>query len=197
MTKYLPILGAAAWIISALFYAKDTVISGTTKPNKVSWLMWAIAPLIAAVASYADGVRLAALPVFVAGFGSLLIFLASFINPKSYWKLENFDYICGALSGLALLLWWLTKEPLVAIIFAIVSDAFASVPTVIKSWKHPKTESGTLYISALFNVLTGFFALKMFSISELAFPIYLVLLNIILITGIYRGPLSALSKDLH
>jgi hypothetical protein len=190
MTQYLPILGAAAWIISAFFYAKDAVISGTTKPNRVSWLMWAIAPLIAAAASYATGVRWAALPVFVAGFGSLLIFLASFVNPKSYWKLENFDYICGALSGLSLILWWITKEPLVAIILAIISDGFASIPTVIKSWKHPKTESGTLYISALFNVLTGFFALKTFGISELAFPIYLVLLDIILITGIYRGRLK-------
>jgi hypothetical protein len=192
MTQYIPILGAAVWLIGALFYAKDTVIGGTTKPNRVSWLMWAIAPLIAAAASYADGVRFAALPVFVAGFGSLLIFVATFLNPKSYWKLETVDYIYGALSGLSLVLWWLTKEPVIAIIFSILSDAFASIPTVIKSWKHPKTESGVLYISALFNVLTCFFALKTFGISELAFPIYLVGLNVILITGIYRGRLKKL-----
>jgi hypothetical protein len=61
-----------------------------------------------------------------------LIFLASFVNKKAYWKLEKFDYICGISSALALLLWWLTKEPAIAIVFAIISDAFAAIPTLIK-----------------------------------------------------------------
>ena len=194
MIQYVVFLGATAWIIGIFFYIKNTVISGTTKPNRVTWLIWAIAPLIAAAASYADGVRWAALPVFIAGFAPLIVFIASFVNPKSYWKLKTFDYIYGVLSVLSLGLWWITKEPLIAIIFSIASDGLASMPTIIKSWKYPKTESGILYILALFNALTSFFALKMFGISELAFPIYLVLLNVILIAGIYRGRLKPMNN---
>ncbi|KKR26071.1 MAG: hypothetical protein UT55_C0018G0001, partial [Candidatus Peregrinibacteria bacterium GW2011_GWE2_39_6] len=107
-----------------------------------------------------------------------------------YWKLEIFDYICGAFSMLALVLWGITKDPLIAIIFALTSDGFAAIPTIIKSWKHPETESLGAYTAGLLNSLTSFFALKTFSISELAFPIYLVLLNIILITGICKGRLK-------
>jgi len=84
--------------------------------------MRAISPLIATVAALSDGVHWAVLPVFMSGFGTLLVFIASFVNRKAYWKLEKFDYICGACSVLALVLRWITKEPTIAIIFSIISS---------------------------------------------------------------------------
>lgn len=149
--------------------------------------MWSIAPLIATGAAFSDGVRLAVLPVFMAGFAPLLVFIASFASKKAYWKLEKFDYICGSLSLLALVLWAITKQPLIAIILAITSDLFAAVPTLIKCWKHPETESIEAYTTGTFNALTSFFALKTFGASELAFPIYLVFINSSLAIAVYRG----------
>jgi len=189
MLQYIVLLGAVANLAGGFVYIKET-LRGETKPNRVTWLMWAVAPLIATVAGLSDGVRWAVLPVFMSGFVPLLVFVVSFVNPKSYWKLEKFDYICGACSILALVLWGITKEPLVAIFFAIASDGFAAVPTIIKSWKHPDTESVEAYMTGLFNALTSFFALRTFGISELAFPIYLVLVNSSLITAVYKGQLK-------
>jgi len=189
MLQYIVLLGAIANLAGGFVYIKET-LHGKTKPNRVTWLMWAIAPLIATVAGLSDGVRWAALPVFMSGFVPLLIFIASFANPKSFWKLEKFDYICGACSILALVLLGITKEPLIAIIFSIASDGFAAVPTIIKSWKHPDSESVEAYTAGLFNSLTSFFALRTFGVSELAFPIYLVLLNLSLIAAFYRGRLK-------
>lgn len=186
MLQYIVLIGAAVNLAGGFVYVKET-LRGKTKPNRVSWLMWTIAPMIATVAAIFDGVRWAALPVFMSGFVPLLVFLASFVNSKAYWKLEKFDYICGALSALALILWGITKEPLVAIIFAIASDGFAVVPTVLKSLKHPDTESVEAYTTGLFNALTSFFALSTFGVAELAFPIYLVLANSALIGGVYKG----------
>jgi hypothetical protein len=79
--------------------------------------------------------------------GPLLVFAISFVNRKSYWKLEKFDYICGACSLLALLLWRITKDPIIAIWFAIASDGSAAIPTIIKSWRYPDTESVEVYIT--------------------------------------------------
>jgi hypothetical protein len=186
MTQYLVFLGAAISFAGGTFYIKETLI-GKTKPNRVTWLMWAIAPLIATSAALADGVRLAALPVFMSGFMPLLVFLASFANSKAYWKLEKFDYFCGASSVLALALWIITKEPTIAIIFAIISDGFAALPTIIKSWKHPDTESTEIFVCGLFSAFTAFFALKTFGFSELAFPIYLISVNTLLVIAGYRG----------
>ena len=185
MLQYIVIIGAVVQLIGIYYYIRET-IRGNTKPNRVSWLMWSIAPMIGAAAALSDGVRWAVLPVFMAGFGPFLVFIASFVNSKSYWKLEKYDYFYGALSVLALVFWWITKEPLVAIFLAIASDGFAAAPTFIKSWKAPESESAVAYTTGVFNALTGFFALKTFGLSEIAFPIYLVLLNLGLTITIYR-----------
>lgn len=186
MLQYIVIIGAVAQFIGAFFYIRET-IRGNTKPNKITWLVWTIAPLIGTIAALSDGVGWAVLPVFMAGFIPLLVFIASFVNKKAYWKLQPFDYICGILAILALVLWGITKEPVVAIIFSLTSNFFASIPTIIKSWKYPETESVSSYMAGLFSALTGFFALKTFGVEEIAFPMCLVLVNTTLVVGLLRG----------
>lgn len=149
-------------------------------------MLWSAAPMIATVAALSDGVRLAVLPVFMAGFGPLLVFISSFINKNSYWKLEKFDYICGICSVLALVLWAVTKEPIVAIVFSIASDGFAAVPTLTKAWKYPETESPGPFITGLLSSLTSFAAIKVWDFSSYAFPVYLVIINCFLLTSIYH-----------
>ncbi len=183
MLQYLVLLGALVNILGTFSYIKDT-LRGITKPNKITWLMWSIAPMIATLAALSKGVGWAALPVFMAGFAPLLVFIASFINPNSYWKLEKFDYICGTFSFLALILWGITKDANIAIIFSIASDFSAGIPTLCKSWKYPETESVMIFVAGLFSSLTSFFAIKLWNFSELAFPIYLNIMNSLLILAI-------------
>ena len=179
------LLGVVASCIGGLVYMRDT-LSGATKPNRVTFLIWAIAPLTAAAASFSSGVTWAVLPVFISGFIPLLILIASFANKHAYWKLNAFDYICGALSLLALLLWILTKDPDIAIIFAILSDAFAVLPTLRKAWKYPETETAIAYIAALFTALTSFSEISSYSFAAVAFPTYLSIAGICLVFALYR-----------
>ncbi|MDD3284346.1 MAG: hypothetical protein PHZ07_02010 [Patescibacteria group bacterium] len=183
--KYLVFVGVIVQLIGVSFYINNT-LKGTTKPNRVTWLLWSIAPLIATFAAFSDGVRLSVVPVFMSGFAPLLVFLASFVNKNSYWKLEKFDYVCGFFSVVALLLWWITKNPVVAIIFAIISDFFAAIPTLIKSWKYPETETVNIFICAIFNALTSFVAISIWNFVALAFPIYLLIFNIFISILILR-----------
>ena len=185
LIQYVVILGALVQLLGVVSYIKETV-RGNTKPNRVTWLMWSVAPLIGSIAAFSDGVRWAALPVFTSGFFPLLVFIASFVNPKSYWELKKFDYLCGLCSALALLLWGITKEPIVAILFAIASDGFAATPTLIKSWRRPETETLDVYTASLFSVMTSFLAMKTWSFAEYAFPAYLTILNLCLIFAISR-----------
>ncbi|MGE5328517.1 MAG: hypothetical protein ACM3KR_03290 [Deltaproteobacteria bacterium] len=184
--EYIVIIGAIVGFAGVFSYIKDT-LKGTTKPNKVTWLLWSVAPLIAAFAAVSDGVRWSALPVFVCGFGPLLVFIASFMNKNAYWKLEKFDYVCGSFSVVALVLWAITKEPTVAIVFSIISDGSAAVPTLVKAWKYPETETPIAYIAGLFNALTSFVAIKVWNFSSCAFPVYLVIVCCIFIICLYKG----------
>lgn len=184
MLKYLVLVGAAIQLVGIYAYIKDTLY-GNTKPNRVTWLMWSVAPLIATFAALSSGVRLAVLPVFMSGFGPLLVFGASFTNRNAYWKLEKFDYFCGVASLLALILWGITREPIVAILFAILSDGFAAIPTLIKSWNYPDTEIVDPYTTGLFNASTSFFAIVVWKPASYMFPVYLILINSLLISAVY------------
>jgi len=183
--KYMVIVGALVSFTMGLKYASK-VIKGSVKPNKVTWLMWSIAPLIATMAAISDGVRLSVLPVFMSGFTPLLIFATAMFSKKAYWKLSKFDISCGILSLFALIIWYITKDPNLAIIFAITSDALAAIPTITKSWNFPETESGVVSMGGLFSVSTSFFAITSWNFSSLAFPIYLITLHITILFSIYH-----------
>lgn len=173
-------------IAGAGAYIRDT-LSGKTKPNRVSWAMWALAPLIgtaAALASHADAWATAR--IFFAGFLPLLIFAASFINPKSYWKLTGFDLLCGLCAVLALLVWGVADSPRMAILFAALADGFAGVPTLVKAWRSPETETGSTYFASLLSTVLIIPSIPIWNIENSAFQVYLLVENSVLLLVIYR-----------
>ena len=166
-------------------YIKE-IRAGNNKPNRISWLMWSIAPMIATFAALTKGVGWSVLPVFMSGFGPMLVFIASCFTRDAYWKIDRFDYACGLFSLLALVLWIITKEPSIAIVFAIASDGFAAIPTIFKAWKHPETETIGPYTTGIFNVFTSIPGLRTLSFAEIAFPIYLICVNSCILFSILR-----------
>ena len=168
-----------------ILYIKD-MISWNTKANRVSRFIRWIAPIISWFASLSDWVKfITIIPVFIAWIWPLLVFLCSFIDNKWYWKLEKFDYICWILSIFAILLRYITKNPVLAIVFSIISDLLASIPTIKKSRLYPETESIMWYVTWLFGIFVSIFTLNIYSFSELAFSIYLLLLCIWITSIIY------------
>ena len=169
-------VGALIQIIALIPYGIE-VVRGTTKPNKISWLLWSVAPIIGAIAAFSKGVGWAVLPVFMSGFAPLVIFILSIFNKKAYWELKTFDYYCGGASVVALILWAITKEANLAIIFAIISDGLAAFPTLIKSWSDPESETPITYLLSLLAVITTYTAITTKDFASLAFPIYLTFIN--------------------
>lgn len=190
MLPYVVLVGAVINLTLTSVYIRDT-IRGQTKPNRVTWLLWSLGPLIATGAGLTAGVTWAVLPVFISGFAPALVFLASFANKDAYWKLKMHDYVCGAFSVLALVLWYLTDNPIVAIALAIVADGLAALPTVVKAWKFPETETGVAYAGGFVNGISSFFAMKTFSFAEMAFPAYLVAVCTTLLFSVYRKGLRS------
>ncbi len=185
MFEFLVLVAAFATLLAALVYIRS-MFKGQTRPNRVTWLMWSIAPFIATVAAISNGVTWSAIPVFMSGLSPFLILMASFLNRRAYWKLSTFDYLCGALSVLTLVLWYLTDNPNVAIAFAVMSDALAATPTLTKAWRNPETESPWPFAVGVFSPMTSFLVATAWTFSELAFSAYLVLINILLVFSISK-----------
>ena len=185
------ILGAVIGAVGQAGYVRDT-IRGVTQPNRVTFLLWAAAPLLAFAVEIHAGIGLQALMTFMVGIGPLAIFLASFVNRSSaaVWRIGPLDYVCGALSVLGTVAWLVTRHGTVALAASLLADALAGLPTVLKSWRQPETESAILYVGSTINAGITLLTINRVTSAALAFPLYIFVLGLfeVLLVGGRLGP---------
>lgn len=172
------ILGALIGFSGGLTYAINT-LRGKTKPNLVTWFIWALAPFVAFSAEIDKGIGILALMTFMAGFSPLMVFVASFFNKKSAWRLGKMDIVCGTLSILGLILWFIFKDGDIAILFAILADLLAGIPTLIKAYFYPETENYWLYLGAIVNSSIALLTIQIWNFAHYGFPLYILLFCIL------------------
>src|ERR1035438_1027177 len=170
------ILGAIIASLGGFYYLYET-ITGKSKPNRVTWLLWGIFPMIIFIAQRVQGVEGISWVTFASGFTPFLVFGASFFNKNAYWKSQPLDYVCLAASLCGIGLWAITSNPNLAILFSIFADLCAAIPTIIKCHKHPETESWIAYGISTFGFAFSMLAIQIWTFENYAFVIYLTLLN--------------------
>ena len=170
-------------------YIRD-MFAGRSKPNLVSWGLWALAPLIATGAAVSAGADWwGTARVSVSGFVPLCIFTFGLLIPQSYWKLTRFDFLCGLFSLIALFAWLIADAPVAAILLAITADLFACVPTLIKAVSNPETETATVFFMGLISSLITIPAIPVWNLENTAFQAYLIVINLVLFGTIALGKL--------
>ena len=133
-----------------------------------------------------SGVGLRSLMTFTVGFAPLPVVAASFVGGNAVWRLTRLDIVCGTLSVAGTAVWLFTRQGVVAIAAAILADALAGVPTIVKSWLAPETESVSAYLGAFANATITLLTVTTVSVAVVAFPIYITLiagLEVVLIAG--------------
>ena len=184
--QFLVVVSVLLMVWGAYDYLRDT-LAGKTKPNRVSWSLWALAPLISLGAAFdANADVWASIRVLVGGIVPAVIFFASFINKNSYWRLGRFDWFCGGLSLAALVFWQLADSPLVAVLLATAANTLATIPTLVKAWNYPETESRLIFITSFISAILIIPAIPVWTIANSAFQIGLMLTTGALLVAIYR-----------
>ena len=183
------LLGAVLNLIGSTNYVWNT-IKGKTQPNRVTWFLWALAPLIAFSAMIGEGVGLSSLMTFMVGFGPLMVFVASFVNRKSVWKLTRFDMLCGFLSLFGMGLWLITDDPNLAIAFSVLADGLALLPTLRKAWLEPESESWLIFLNGAISAFITMLTFDKWTFAVAAFPVYIfVVCTVLFLTIRFRlGP---------
>lgn len=173
------ILGTLISSVGTIAYIIDT-LKGKVKPNRISFLLWSIAPLIAFYAQIKQGVGMESLMTLSTGVFPLIVLLASFANKEAEWKLTMFDLCCGLLSFVGVIVWYFTKEPNLAILFSILADGLAALPTIVKAYKFPETEVAWPWLMTSIGVIFTFLTMKTFNFQNSAFIIYIFSVNILI-----------------
>jgi hypothetical protein len=181
------IVGALIGTAGAFAYLWDT-IRGKVKPNRVSFLLWSVAPMIAFAAQVKQGVGLESLMTFTSGFLPFLTFIASLVNKKAEWKLARFDIACGFLSVAGLILWLITKVGNVAIVFSIVADGLAALPTLIKAYKYPETEPAWPWMATCVGAVLTLLTMKEWTFANSGFIIYILIVDLMIYCCVQLKP---------
>jgi hypothetical protein len=197
MHSVFAIAGSIVNFTACLNYVR-AILKGEATPNRVTWSLWALVPLIAAAAQLQSGVGISTLVVLSAGTGPACIVLASFARGKGLWQLGPFDYVCGACALAALALWAVSGDPAIAIVLSILGDAAAALPTLRKAWLAPATENRSTYLISFVGMVLGIFSVQEATFAAYAFNAYLVLASTTLVLVLYwprrrrlTDPLSA------
>jgi hypothetical protein len=106
------------------------------------------------------------------------------------WKVRRIDYVCGFMSVVGTAVWLATRNGVLAISAAIVADFLAGVPTLMKSWTHPETETVHSYVGAVLSMVILLLTIDNWTFDVAAFPIFIVCMGSVqvVLVGFEPGP---------
>ena len=158
-------------------------------PHNLSWLGWAFITFVGAIAMISDGRSWSVVILFANSLSCILVVAYSIYKKVGVWSTTLYDYLFFGLGILGIILWQTFDIPLIAIICTVVADLSFGIPTIIKAYKNPKSETYLAWFSCSIAGLLSLFAVKSFAVSEFLYPLYLFIFDtvVFLIVVILRN----------
>ena len=173
-------LGAALSVAGTWNYVVAT-LKGHTKPNRVTWIMWAVAPLLAFAIEVQQHVGVSSFTTLLFGIMPIFVLIASTKNPNGQWKISVFDAVCGVVSIIGLVVWLSTNHPTWGLVAQVVADAVAGLPTLHKAMRHPQTESPFAFLTGVVNSALALLVLHHWTTSGALFPLSILIMNSLIV----------------
>ena len=146
-----------------------TIIHGTTKPHVFSWFIWGTTTFVVFLAQLEGKGGVGAWPIGVSGVITIFIAFLAYVKRADITVTKvDWLFFISALSSLPL--WYLTSDPLWAVVILTTVDVLGFGPTVRKVYNFPHSES--LLFFALFAArnLIVIGALEAHSVTTVLFP---------------------------
>ncbi len=145
------------------------IVTGTTRPHVFSWVIWGTTTFVVFLAQLEGKGGVGAWPIGVSGIITIFIaFLAYAKRADITITKTDWLFFISAMSSLPL--WYVTADPLWAIVILTTVDVLGFGPTVRKAYNFPHSES--LPFFALFTArnLLVIMALEYYSVTTVLFP---------------------------
>ena len=190
---YKEILSFIAIVLTLAAYIPyiRAIFSGAIKPHVFSWVIWGATTLLAFLAQLEANGGVGAWPIGVSG--SITIFIACLAYLKrADVTITKSDWLFFVAAMSSLPLWYLTSDPLWAVVMLTTVDVLGFGPTIRKAYHFPFSES--LLFFGLFAVrnLLVMMAFENYSMTTLLFPAVIATVCVLLMMMIaYRRRLFA------
>lgn len=166
-------------ILGYISYFRD-IFAKTTKPHAYTWLIWAITQGTATAVAFYGGANWGTLSL--AG-GTVLVgvvFLLSLTyGTKNITKSDTGILI---LALLAIVVWWQTNNPLLAVLMVSAIDALGYIPTFRKSWSEPYSETLSFWFMMTLVMLFAGLSLSEYNLLTLTYIGTVAVANLMVLT---------------
>ena len=165
-------------------------------PHNLSWLGWAFITFIGGVAMLSDGSIWSALILFANTLSCIIVVIFSLYQKIGIWSSSKYDILFFGLGILGVVLWQSFDMPIIAIVCAVVADLSFGIPTIIKTYKNPKSEKYLAWFFASMAGLLSLFAVSDLALSGFLYPLYLFLFDttILIIIWTFRNKTASFNN---
>ncbi len=158
-----------------------SILKGVVRPHPYTWLVGSIVSCTVFFGMLVKGAGIAALPVAASEIFTIIIFFFSL--KYGFRGITRTDKIFLVLALVALIPWFVTRDPTLSVILAVGIDVVSLAPTFRKTWARPETENGLLYGSNVLRHILILFSLGSYNIATTLHSVVMIITNS-LMTGI-------------
>lgn len=161
-------LGIILTLVAFVPYFR-ALLRGRIKPHVFSWFIWGLVTFIVFLAQLAAQGGIGSWPVGLSGLLQLGIAALAF-HQRTDTSITRSDWIFLISCLSALPLWFLTKDPLAAVIILTGVDLVAYGPTIRRAYHHPYEESVLMFAHFAARNALVLLALEHYSLTTVLFP---------------------------
>lgn len=183
MRTTLIVISSILALISPCIYIWS-ILKGETKPHRTTRFVLLLINLLSFAALLADGNRVAVWLAAISALQAIPIFILSLKRGMGGWSLA--DIVCLLIALAGIVAWQTTSEPLLGLYFALGADFVGMVPALIKTYRLPHTENPWFYGLDAIAAACTMLAVTVFSPAQLAYPVYILLINVVMVALILR-----------
>jgi len=169
--------------VSYIPYARMT-IKQAIRPHVFSWIIWGT---MNAITFFAQISRNAGAGAWATGFSAAgCFFIALLASLHGEKEITRSDWVVFLLSLGTILIWYVTRNPLWAVILLTLINVAAFYPTLRKSWINPHEEMISQFLISDIKHVTSIFAMTSYSTVTMLYPVSALFLNTSLAVVIFQ-----------
>ncbi len=157
-----------------------SILKGITKPHVFSWIIWGTTTFFVFLAQLDDNGGVGAWPIGVSGIITVMIAYLAYTK-RSDISITKSDWLLLIMAMSALVLWYLLKDPLWAVVVLTIVDSIGFIPTIRKVYHAPYSEPLSFIILFFLRNILVILALEHYSITTVLFPAVIALDCLLLI----------------
>jgi len=150
-----------------------SIFRNRTKPNRTTWLVLFLIGAITFIV-YRDAGAQATLGVALANVvGPLVVFILAIKFGEGWKGKGDFKYL--VFSAIAIALWQLYDSPVIGLVFNLLADFIAFLPTIKKSFQEPWTEDLPTWCIFTLGGIINLLAIEQWQFHIVIYPLYILL----------------------